>query len=234
MLCGNGALLLVSLDENGHELGKLRSEPFFDPERDPVTEKAVRWGDRWLFVSFEGEVHPVDLSGAEPRFEPTWSLFSAADREDSWRIGGTRHLAVHQASGRLYSLVHQGGPDTHKEAGSEIWVYDLASHDRLQRIEVASAGVTFMGVPLELGRDWIWPFDRLASGLLSMLARGADEVLVSQDDEPLLVTTSEGSGGLALYDARSGEFLRRVYTGNMANMGLEIPDRWARDVGGTR
>ena len=232
MLCGNGALLLVTLDDSGRELSKLRSEPFFDPEKDPVTEKGVRWGDRWIFVSFEGNVHAVDLSGAEPRFEPPWSLISDADRKDSWRVGGTRHLAVHQATGRLYSLVHQGDKDTHKDAGSEIWVYDLAKRTRLQRIEVASSGLSFMGVPLELGKNWIWPFDRLAEWLLSLISMGADEVLVSQDAKPLLVTSSQGSGGLAVYDALSGAFLRRVYTGNMANMGLEMPEGWAGSTGG--
>jgi methylamine dehydrogenase heavy chain len=197
-----------------------------------VTEKAVRWGDRWLFVSFEGWLHSVDLSGSEPRFEERWSLLSEADRAESWRVGGARHLAVHQATGRLYSLVHQGGPDTHKDAGSEIWVYDLASHQRLQRIEVASAGLTFMGTPIEIGKDWIWPFDRLAAWLLSLISLGADGVLVSQDAEPLLVTSSEGSSGLAIYDALSGEFLRRVYTGNFANLGIQLPEGWA--TGGTR
>ena len=127
MLCGNGALLLVTLDEAGRAVEKTRSVPFFDPVKDPVTEKAARWGDTWLFASFEGYLYSVDLSGAEPRFSEPWSLLSEADREASWRIGGTRHLAVHQATGRLYSLVHQGGPDTHKDAGSELWVYDLAS-----------------------------------------------------------------------------------------------------------
>jgi methylamine dehydrogenase heavy chain len=231
MLCGDGALLLVTLDDAGRELAKVRSRPFFDPERDPVTEKAVRWGDRWLFASFDGQLHSVDVSGDEPRFDAPWSLLSDADREQSWRIGGTRHLAVHEATGRLYSLVHQGGPDTHKDAGSEIWVYDLAKRERVQRIEVASAGLTFMGYPIEIGKDWIWPFDRLAAWLLSLLSMGADEVLVSQDARPLLVTTSEGSSGLAIYDAQSGEFLRRVYSGNIANLGLALPDGWAGGAG---
>jgi len=234
MLCGDGALLLVTLDDAGRELSKLRSEPFFDPQRDPVTEKGVRWGDRWLFASFEGQLHTVDLSSPEPRFEGPWSLLSDADRKESWRIGGSRHLAVHQATGRLYSLVHQGGVDTHKDAGSEIWVYDLAKRERVQRIEVASSGLTFMGVPIEIGKDWVWPFDRLASWLLSLFSLGADEVLVSQDAAPLLITSSQGSSGLAIYDALSGKFLRRVYTGNMSNLGLQMPTGAAASTGGAR
>src|SRR5439155_1570647 len=86
-----------------------RGEPFFDPQKDPVTEKAVRRGNEWLFVSFEGVVHPVDMSGETPRFGETWSLVDDAGRRASWRIGGAQHLAVHAASGRLYALMHQGG-----------------------------------------------------------------------------------------------------------------------------
>jgi hypothetical protein len=33
---------------------------------------------------------------------------------------------------------------------------------------------------------------------------------VTRDDEPLLVTAAQFSGSLGVYDARSGEFLRRV------------------------
>jgi methylamine dehydrogenase heavy chain len=30
--------------------------------------------------------------------------------------------------------VHQGGPETHKDLGEQVWVYDLASHRRVQAI----------------------------------------------------------------------------------------------------
>ncbi len=40
-----------------------RTTQFFDPNKDPLTEKAVRRGNEWLFVSFEGMIHPVDVSG---------------------------------------------------------------------------------------------------------------------------------------------------------------------------
>ena len=59
----------------------------------------MRAGDEWLFVSFEGKVHPVDVSGPEIRFGEPWSLLDDADRAESWRIGGLQHLAVHEAGG---------------------------------------------------------------------------------------------------------------------------------------
>jgi methylamine dehydrogenase heavy chain len=115
MLCANGAALTVTLDDAG-QATVARTEPFFDPQKDPLTEKAVRRGNEWLFVSFDGMVQPVDVSGTELRMGERWSLVDDADRTAGWRIGGGQHLAVHGASGRLFALVHQGGPDTHKQA----------------------------------------------------------------------------------------------------------------------
>jgi methylamine dehydrogenase heavy chain len=223
-LCMDGALLLVTLDAEGHELSKARSQPFFDPERDPVTEKGVRVGDRWLFVSFEGFVHAVDLSGAEPVFEEPWSLLDARDREEGWRVGGFQHLAVHRASGRLYSLVHQGGPDTHKAPGTEVWVYDLASRRRVQRIELEYPGLTFLSIPLEVGPRWSWLFDWIGRRVFRAVPElGIDSIAVTQDAAPRLVTASEFSGGLASYDALSGAFLGRVFSGNMTSGVLLAP-----------
>jgi methylamine dehydrogenase heavy chain len=225
MLCSDGAMLTVRLDEGGRLVSRERSEPFFDPQQDPVTEKAVRWGDRWLFVSFDGFVHPVDVSGSAPVFAPRWSLFSDAERGDGWRIGGSRHLAVHESSGRLYSLVHQGEPDSHKDGGKTVFVYDLASRERVQCIDLNSVGLSYLGIPVGFGEGWIWPFNRLYDGLLGLAgdALGVEEISVTQDDEPLLVTAANYAGVVAIYDARSGDFVGRVTTGNMTVLGLQTP-----------
>jgi methylamine dehydrogenase heavy chain len=225
MLCSDGALLLVTLDEVGRLASRERSRPFFDPQQDPVTEKAVRWGDTWLFVSFDGFVHAVDVSGPAPEFAPRWSLFTKPERREGWRIGGSRHLAVHARSGRLYSLVHQGEVDTHKDGGKTVFVYDLASRERLSRIELNSVGLTYLGIPVGFGETWIWPFSRIYDGLLGLAgdALGVEEISVTQDEHPLLVTAANYAGVVAIYDARSGEFLRRVTTGNLTVLGLQTP-----------
>src|SRR5437867_1509615 len=106
MLCGNGAALSGALDGEGGGAGRERSEAVVVAQKVPVTEKAVLRGNEWLFVSFEGVVHPVDVGGEKPRFGETWSLVDEADRRASWRIGGGQHLAVHTASARLYALMH--------------------------------------------------------------------------------------------------------------------------------
>jgi methylamine dehydrogenase heavy chain len=210
-LCTDGAVLSTVLDDEGRLAARQRNEPFFDPRTDPVTEKAVRFGDRWLFVSFEGKVHSMDVSGDEIRFDEVWSLLDDRDRADSWRIGGKQHLAVHEASGRLYSLMHQGGPDTHKEPGTEIWVYDLKTRERIDRIELRNPGLTVYGFPVEIGKDWIWPFNRLGDWLLYTFAPPVvGYVQVTQDAEPLLLTASQFSGSIGVYDAWSGDFVRHV------------------------
>ena len=215
-LCADGGLLTLELDAAGGLARAERSAPFFDPEADPVTEKAVRWGNRWIFVSFEGHVHEVDLSNGAPRFEAPWSLLDAEDREDSWRVGGLQHLALHEATGRLYSLVHQGGPDSHKDPGTEIWVHDLAERRRVQRIEALNPGPTVMGYPIVFGPDWFYRF-----ALDTVMPRvGVDAIAVTQDAEPLLLAGAKYTAGLVVYDARSGELLRRVFTGGMTSQAL--------------
>jgi len=224
-LCADGAALVVTLDAEGREADRTRTPPFFDPAADPVTEKAVRAGDTWWFVSFEGRVHPVDVSGDALRFPEPWSLLSEADRAQRWRIGGQQHLAVHARSGRLYALVHQGGPDTHKDPGSELWVYDTARRERLQRIELVSPGLTYMGSSLAFGQDWIWPFRGLYDGLLALLPDevGTTLVAVTPDEDPRLVIGTGFSGSVAVYDALSGEFLHRVVSGNLTTQALRAP-----------
>lgn len=210
-LCADGSALVMTLNEDGSEAGKQRTEPFFDPVKDPITEKAVRSGNQWIFVSFEGKVHSVDVSGDQLRFGESWSLLTDPDRQASWRIGGLQHLAVHEKTGRLYSLVHRGGPDTHKEPGEEIWIYDLEKRERLHRIELVSPGVTVYGFPIEVGSNWIWPFNGLFPWLIdSFVPAAVTHILVTQDDQPQLLTATQFSGAVGVYDALTGELTRRV------------------------
>ncbi len=132
---------------------------------------------------------------------------------------------MHQTSGRLYSLVHQGGPDTHKDPGTELWVYDLATRRRVQRIELRHPGLSILGESFEFGGAWVWPFNRLSGWLLdhALPNPGLTLVQVTQDAQPLLVTASQMGGSVAVYDALSGEFLRRVASGNMTSSVLQAP-----------
>jgi methylamine dehydrogenase heavy chain len=133
-ICGDGALLETTLTDAGTLARHARTAELIDVLKDPLTEKGVRRGDMWLFASFEGVLHPLRATGAGVEAQPTWPLFTPQELAQQWRTGGLQHLAVHGASGRLFAIVHQGGPGTHKDPGEQVWVYDLASHKRVQTI----------------------------------------------------------------------------------------------------
>jgi methylamine dehydrogenase heavy chain len=206
MPCGDGSSLLVTLNAQGGEASRVRGPVFFDPQEDPITEKGSRRGQSWLFVSFEGQLHELDLSGGTPAPREPWSLLSDADRADSWRIGGWQHLAIHQSSGRLFSLVHQGERGSHKDSGSQVWVYDLASRERIQRIDAPNLMAAFLGqlIEIESGGVADWLVRRLVPNL------GVDSVRVTQDDEPLLFLANRNAATVSVHDARSGEAVREL------------------------
>ena len=126
-LCESGRLLTVTLDPDGHESSRAMSEPFFDADADPVFVQGIASDGGYAFLSFLGEVHEIDLSGAQPAFAPVWSLVSPAEK-GHWRLGGTQVGALHRALHRLYVPMHHGGEGSHKEGGTEIWVFDTSSH----------------------------------------------------------------------------------------------------------
>ena len=152
MLCGDGSLFSVSLDETGKVLKKGRSKSFFDPMEDNVQEEGVRYANEWLYYSNEAYIYPVDVSQEEPVFPGRWSLVTELDREESWRPGGVQPLAVHEKTKRLYIVMHQGKKDSHDDPGKEIWVFDLNTKMRVQRINtqnlVASIHVSQDAKPL--------------------------------------------------------------------------------------
>ena len=99
-----------------------------------MTEKAVRDGNGWIFVTFTGMVVRIEATSGGLSAAESWSLLDAADRKASWRPGGLQHLSLHAATRRLYSLMHVGGDYSHKDPGTEVWVYDAGAKRRTQRI----------------------------------------------------------------------------------------------------
>ena len=223
MLCGDGSALSVTVDEAGLEASKEHSAAFFRPIEDPVLDKAVRIGAKWVFVSFAGMVHAVDVSGPSLRFDEPWSLFDGAELGDSWKVGGQQPFAAHDASNRLYALVHQGGEGSHKDPGREVWVYDLASRARVQRIALASAYAGLLRGTLRLDEStWSgWLATRLLYALLPN--PGADRILVTQDPAPVLVTGTMFPSTLLVHDARTGALLRDVSEVGVAGGLLSAP-----------
>jgi methylamine dehydrogenase heavy chain len=173
-LCGDGTLGLIELDEQGNVKSKTHTAKFFDPDKDPLTEKASRYGDTWLFFSFDGYVHPVKFGSSRVEIGKRWSLFNDKERSQNWKVGGQQFNAVHQGLGRLYVIVHQGGPYGHKDGGKDVWVYDLATKKGIGQFSLANVvsnlGVTKDAAPLliadEPARSGVDVYDALTGGAL--------------------------------------------------------------------
>jgi methylamine dehydrogenase heavy chain len=230
MFCADGALLFVSLNPDGTLRETLRTERLFDPQKDPLTEKGVRAGNTWYFVSFEGYLYSVDIGqapGDAALFAPPWSLVDDEERADRWRIGGRQLLAIHEASDTAFVLMHQGDIDTHKTGGTHVWTFDISAQRKTGEHALVSPGFTFSGVPTEFGTEWVWPFNRLYDvmtgfSLQEPMAR-PDAIVVTQGEQPTLLLGGQVSGMVALYDAIGMTFSRRVTTGNYSNLALQLP-----------
>lgn len=198
MLCGDGTLATYHLDEAGRLAGQERSQPFFDPRVDHLKTNAVRIGDTWYFVSYSGDVYPVDLSGATPRFLEPWALVDhdkkpanmlqalfTMGKAGPWLPGGMQLAAAHEARGELYVIMHpifwSENTGDHDFPGPEVWVYDVATRERVRKLKMR--------------------------GVVMSIA-------VTPDSEPLLmafganIRTEETH--LEIYDARSGKYLREM------------------------
>jgi methylamine dehydrogenase heavy chain len=131
-VCGDGSLSLVELDDAGGARQK-RTQPLFNLAEDPVTEKAVRIGGIWYFVSFAGRIYPLQAQAQTASMGAPWWLTSDAERKAGWRPGGLQQLAVNPQKSRLYAIMHRGGVETHKDPGKDVWVYDVSTRQRVQQ-----------------------------------------------------------------------------------------------------
>jgi methylamine dehydrogenase heavy chain len=219
MLCGDGTAITVHLKDDG-ELDRIaRSASFFDVVADPITEKGVRDGSIWWFASFGGLLYEVDFGGDAPTPEPPWPLFTRDELEDEWRIGGAQHLAYHPGTKRLYSVVHQGGPGSHKDPGAEIWVYDVPAHKRVEVFTAPSLIVAFLGP--QAGFDAEGTFGKVLDFLLPNI--GVHSIAVTQDSQPLLFVRNADLGAVGILDALSGEHLRNIDETGLSGALLVVP-----------
>ncbi len=149
-LCGNGGLFWVALDDSGEVLEKGYLPPFFDPQQDPVSTDAVRAGNHWLFASHNGYIYPINMSEKIPSAETRWNFLTDQERKDGWRFGGFNHMAVHTPSRRLFLLMQDGGEDSYEEPATEIWVFDIDTHQKLARFELEHMA---MGIEISTGAE---------------------------------------------------------------------------------
>jgi methylamine dehydrogenase heavy chain len=131
MLCADGSFATIDFDANA-QARVTNGQPFFDSDEDPVLEHPAlhRPTGKAFFVSYEGWVYPVTFTGETPAIGGRFRLEGA----EGWRPGGWQLATYHAATDRLFVLMHEGARWTHKQAGHEVWVYDVAGKRLLQRM----------------------------------------------------------------------------------------------------
>jgi methylamine dehydrogenase heavy chain len=135
-VCSDGSMMTTDVDDNGKSTAQKRTaKPFFDIEKDPVFGVPARSGDDAYFVSYHGMVYPMGLGSNPAQPGESWSLLSDSEKKEGWLPGGYQPVWGHAEKGLLFVLMHRGGGDwTHKNPGSEVWVYNLHDKKRVDRI----------------------------------------------------------------------------------------------------
>ncbi len=133
MICGDGTLQWIGLDEDGGEAARVRSERVFSVEDDPLFDEPAPTAAGWQFASFEGLTMEAVVEDGQIQVRESWSMLGEED--DGWRPGGSQPLAYDAGSDVLVSLMHEGGKDTQDEAGTEAWLFHRAAERRIGRIK---------------------------------------------------------------------------------------------------
>jgi methylamine dehydrogenase heavy chain len=164
-VCGDGTLLTVTLKDDGTPGDQQRSEPLFDPDKQPIYTQSEHDGDTYYFLSFYGKVYSANLGGAVAKIGESWSVVDAEDAKKSWRPGGYQPFALHTETGRFYVGMHPDGKEgSHKDPAVEIWVFDIKTHQRLERAE----GNRSVAMAVSMGKDpMLFVVDPTTAGLVS-------------------------------------------------------------------
>jgi methylamine dehydrogenase heavy chain len=147
-LCSDASMISYQLDKKGQVEMQSKIEPFFNIDEDALFERPVIVDGMAYFPTFNGNLREVDLRGNKAVPGDSWSLVSAEERAENWRPGGMQ-LSGGDSLGNMYVLMHQDGKEgTHKNPGSEIWVFDVKKRKRLNRIALQMPGLV-----IELSQD---------------------------------------------------------------------------------
>lgn len=132
MLCGDGKVATVTLDDSGKLADRQTTAKVFDPDGDAWFHHAEQIGDRTFFLSFQGVLTEMNLGGAVGQVVAQKPLVDAAARKGGWRPGGYQNFAVHPNGRWLVAAMHSKGAEgSHKFPAEKLWVVDMASGKRV-------------------------------------------------------------------------------------------------------
>jgi methylamine dehydrogenase heavy chain len=132
MLCGDGKVATITLDDKGQPADRQLSDKLFDPDTDAWFHTAEQLGDRYFFISFKGTITELNLGGAVAERKAALPLVDAPSQKKGWRPGGYQAFAVHPSGRHAVVAMHdQGREGSHKVPAKQLWVVDMASGKRV-------------------------------------------------------------------------------------------------------
>jgi methylamine dehydrogenase heavy chain len=141
-LCTDGSMLSIQLNTQGEISQENQGKSFFNVDEDPLFEKYARINDIGYFPTFHGYMQPVELAESVAKPQPKWDLLTASEREENWRPGGWQIISGHP-NGQVFLLMHKDGVNgSHKDGGSQVWIYDTKQQKKVKEITLKSHGIS--------------------------------------------------------------------------------------------
>ena len=144
MMCGDGTLQWIGLDEDGAESMRVRSAAFFSVDEDPLLDQPTRTATGWQFLSYAGRTMEAVVADGAIVVGESWSVLGEDD--EGWRPGGGQPATFHAGHDLLVVLMHEGGVDTQDQDGTEAWVFNRAEQRRIGRIQFEEPAASLLVV----------------------------------------------------------------------------------------
>ena len=140
--CADGSLFSVALDANGKVAQSATIAHVQEIDHQALFSTPAWVGQTAWFVSLGGMIQGFDFSGPLAKVIPgAFPVGTAPGAAPEWRPGGWQVINA-DAAGHLYVLMSPTGREgSHKDGGSEVWVFDTARHARSQRIALSAPSI---------------------------------------------------------------------------------------------
>jgi methylamine dehydrogenase heavy chain len=146
-LCGDGQVATVTVDGKGKSTGIERSGKLFDADVDPLFPNYVRDGDMLYFVSYNGDVYHIDVSGPAAKLAAKYSIVEGVP--GGWKPAGEQLLAFAPEGKVAFVLMFPNSKDgDHRSFAKEVWAIDVANQKVLSRSTIFSTnGIAYGAKP---------------------------------------------------------------------------------------
>jgi methylamine dehydrogenase heavy chain len=140
--CADGSLFSVALDEAGKVANSATIKGVQDIDHQALFSTPAWAGKTAWFVGQRGLIQGFDFSGPLAKVIPgAFSVGTADGAAPEWRPGGWQVINA-DAAGHLYVLMNPAGREgSHKDGGTEVWVFDTAKKARIARIPLKAQSI---------------------------------------------------------------------------------------------